>query len=159
MKKVSAMILLLYVLAQGIFAEMSAEYDSSRLSIEYKAGHLFAKWAQYDGGDVFYTRWRAFQGFVRLREAEFFEIAGYAYGAKKARRFHLFNAVLAGTSVAATAILWDTWSPSLGSSIAFALAAIVPMAILLVRGGNWAPLQQAHAVAEVYNQQLLAELK
>ena len=38
------------------------------------------------------------------------------------------------------------------------LEALIPALIVMVRGENWMPLQQAYAVAEDYNKQLLKSL-
>ncbi len=95
MKKIVACLLILTVSTQFIFAKSAplsesemAEFTRSKLSFKTKSGSYgyMDDHGWYTGID--YDYWIGYQGFNKISEPKFFEIAGYEEEAREAAKYH-----------------------------------------------------------------------
>ena len=172
MKKAFVVGLSMLLVAQSLIADTNTEYNRNRLVIQYYSG-VKGSWDEEGGGFSSYSDWRFHQGFVRISEAEFLEIAGYVKESHAAAAHErLFKTrvawaigLLGGGGVvmlASTPTLVDDLDSgvvflSIGGAIM--LAGLIPIVLLRLQGKHWMPLEQAYSVAEEYNRKLLESLK
>jgi hypothetical protein len=154
------------------------EYQRNELTIEAKSG-AFSSWSKdfTFGVSQEFTSWRYFQGFTRITEPEFLQIAGYGPESVLSQKFRSGTIALATTSFSllgvslgllgvgtVTGIVdppgWrDTPEILLYSSLGVNFLALIPAIILLVRGEKWLPLEKAISIRDSYNARLKASLQ
>lgn len=175
MKKIFVVGLSMLLVAQSLIADTDTEYNRKRLVIQFYSG-VSGSWDEEGGGFSSYSDWRFHQGFVKISEAEFLEIAGYVNESRDAaaheRLFKtrvgwaigLFGAggvVMAGSILSISNRSFSKESQYVGMVISSALllSGIVPIVLLRLQGKHWMPLEQAYSIAEDYNRNLLESLK
>ena len=110
--------------------------------------------------------WHGYEGFNRVSEAEFFQIAGFPAEAERARQYRLEGAIW---SVVVGALYAGVISLMLASGskragfywgIGFGLVGVVPLSIGLSRLiENWSTAAQANSAALTRNEEIESEIR
>ena len=148
------------------------EFNRRKLIVESKSefvGTINLQYGLMTGGEIKY--WQAYEGFRKIREPEFFEIAGYEFEAARAKEYHNTSNILTwgggiGFIAGLSGFLWslypghenENWAWDFGTiSIILGSISTVPFFIGAFRT-NYATAAVAYSVAEAYNQNLAQEM-
>ncbi|MEE8440563.1 MAG: hypothetical protein V3S41_02485, partial [Spirochaetia bacterium] len=145
-------------------------FSTRRLSVEV-GGMMYAGGSVSPTGGVTvsgssWTIWTPYEGFRKISESEFFEVAGYPDEAAEAAEFRKTSFIIWGSGLGALTVSLLLLPLALnGNTGAFALQMIMmaggaTAALLggLRIGKNWAPVDMAIDIADVHNQDIVRSI-
>lgn len=161
----------LYAQEEGLNQKQIKEYNRLKLSIDILTGGFgsISEYGSFSYAD--WKKWQGYQGFYRVTEADFFQIAGYFQEAWEAKKHHETTewlvgsgsvAIIVGTIMMIIPLFQDEYTEQSTTTlwVGFGIMAVgtIPFTIGIFRG-NWTTVSQAQSVADEYNNNLVMELK
>ncbi len=172
MKKIILVFCFLFALSALSAVSMSSltqremvDFNRSRLSFETKSGTYGYFGDEGFFGEISYRYWVGYQGFERVSEADFFEIAGYKTEAKEARRYHEITwdifwggllSTVAGTVLYYTSGVSD--AKEVGGALLIAGGSVALSIAVFRMTTNRYPSNIAQSVADDFNERLIEDI-